>query len=97
MGSIFGQPIARAEVEATPRPRVALSAHGGRPLGSLTPPVTLCLGGEREGLPAEVLDRCDDEVTIPLRIDGAESLNVAAAAAIALHGISSRAGVHADA
>jgi RNA methyltransferase, TrmH family len=87
MGSIFGQPIARAEVEATPRPRVALSAHGGRPLGSLRPPVTLCLGGEREGLPAEVRDRCGDEVTIPLRIDGAESLNVAAAAAIALHDI----------
>src|SRR5215216_3120150 len=67
MGSIFGQPIARADVEATPRPRVALSAHGGRPLGATGPPVTLCLGGEREGLPAEVLDRCDEEVTIPLR------------------------------
>jgi TrmH family RNA methyltransferase len=89
MGSIFGQPIARADVEATPRPRVALSAHGGRPLGTTGPPVTLCLGGEREGLPAEVLDRCDEEVTIPLRPDGAESLNVAAAAAIALHHIQS--------
>jgi TrmH family RNA methyltransferase len=97
MGSIFGQPVARADVEATPRPRVALSAHGGRPLGAPAPPVTLCLGGEREGLPAEVVDSCDEEVTIPLRPGGAESLNVAAAAAIALHGISSRAGVHADA
>jgi RNA methyltransferase, TrmH family len=97
MGSIFGQPVARAGIEATPRPRVALSAHGGRRLGAPAPPVTLCLGGEREGLPPEVLDRCDGEATIPLRPDGAESLNVAAAAAIALYGISSRAGVHADA
>jgi tRNA G18 (ribose-2'-O)-methylase SpoU len=32
------------------------------------------------------LERCDVRVTIPLR-DGAESLNVAAAAAIALHRI----------
>jgi TrmH family RNA methyltransferase len=92
MGSIFAQPIARADVEATPRPRVALSAHGGRPLEALEPPLTLCLGGERSGLPVEVLSRCDHEVTIPLRTEGAESLNVAAAAAIALHGISSRAG-----
>jgi RNA methyltransferase, TrmH family len=87
MGSIFGQPLARADLDATPRPRVALSAHGGRPLGALETPLTLCLGGERKGLPPNVLARCDQEVTIPLRPDGAESLNVAAAAAIALHGI----------
>jgi RNA methyltransferase, TrmH family len=87
MGSIFAQPIARADLDATPRPRVALSAHGGRRLGALEPPLTLCLGGEREGLTPDVLARCDREVTIPLRPDGAESLNVAAAAAIALHDI----------
>jgi TrmH family RNA methyltransferase len=87
MGSIFGQPVARTDVEETPRPRVALSAHGGRPLGALEPPLTLCLGSEREGLSSEVLSRCDEEVTIPLRTGGAESLNVAAAAAIALHTI----------
>jgi TrmH family RNA methyltransferase len=87
MGSIFAQPVARADLDATPRPRVALSAHGGRPLGALEPPLALCLGGEREGLPPDVLARCDREVTIPLRPDGTESLNVAAAAAIALHDI----------
>ncbi len=87
MGSIFAQPVVRADLDATPRPRVALSAHGGRPLEALEPPLTLCLGGEREGLPPDVLARCDREVTIPLRPDGAESLNVAAAAAIALHDV----------
>ncbi|HEU4980121.1 MAG TPA: TrmH family RNA methyltransferase, partial [Solirubrobacterales bacterium] len=44
------------------------------------------LGAEREGLPPEVAGACDVRVTIPLR-EGVESLNVAAAAAIALHRI----------
>jgi len=93
MGSIFAQPVARAELDATPAPRVALTAHGGGALGEIEPPVTLVLGAEREGLPEDVLARCDRHVTIPLRPGGAESLNVAAAAAIALHGISSSQGV----
>jgi RNA methyltransferase, TrmH family len=97
MGSIFAQPLARASIQSTPTPRVALSAHGGRALPRLEPPVTLVLGAEREGVPAKVLELCDEELTIPLRDGGAESLNVAAAAAITLHGISSRAGVHRDA
>jgi RNA methyltransferase, TrmH family len=112
MGSIFGQPLARAAIDDTPRPRVALTAHGGHPLADLaryaryaggkrhpaessglTQPqtLTLCLGSERTGLPSAVLAECDAELTIPLREDGAESLNVAAAAAIALQRISSEA------
>ena len=87
MGSIFAQPLARAPIQSTPAPRVALSAHGGRPQTRLEPPLTVVLGAEREGLPAEVLEQCDEEITIPLRSGGAESLNVAAAAAIALHDI----------
>jgi TrmH family RNA methyltransferase len=92
MGSIFGQPLARATIEETPPPRVALVAHGGGEPGAIEPPLTLCLGAEREGLPEHVLAACERRWTVPLRADGAESLNVAAAAAIALHGISSRAG-----
>jgi len=92
MGSIFGQPVARGAIDDTPAPRVALVAHGGRSLDALEARVTLVLGAERDGLPAEVISKCDEEVTIPLRAGGAESLNVAAAAAIALHGISSPAG-----
>jgi TrmH family RNA methyltransferase len=91
MGSIFGQPVARAEAGATPAPRAALVAHGGDGLDALSGAATLCLGAEREGLPDEVLSRCDARVTIPLRPGGAESLNVAAAAAIALERISSLA------
>jgi RNA methyltransferase, TrmH family len=91
MGAIFRRPVVRASAESTPAPRVALSAHGGRPIGRLEPPLTLCLGAEREGLPADVLGICQDEVTIPLRAGDAESLNVAAAAAIALDRVSSAA------
>ena len=91
MGSIFGIPLARAAVESTPRPRVALVAHGGDAPTRRGVPLTVCLGAERDGLPAEVLDACEARWTIPLRAGGAESLNVAAAAAIVLQRVSSAA------
>jgi RNA methyltransferase, TrmH family len=91
MGSIFNQPPLRAEVMDTPGPRAALVAHGGGGFEALDDVATICLGAEREGLPAEVLGACDARVTIPLRPGGAESLNVAAAAAIAAQRISSLA------
>jgi RNA methyltransferase, TrmH family len=93
MGSIFGQPLLRAGIEATPRPRAALVAHGGAGLGALGEVATICLGAEREGLPAEALLECEVQVTIPLRSGGAESLNVAAAAAIALERVASAASI----
>ncbi len=96
MGSIFAQPVARAAIGETPAPRVALLAHGGEPPGEPVP-ATICLGAEREGLPQGVLAECERRWTIPLRDGGAESLNVAAAAAIALGRISSAAEPRADA
>jgi TrmH family RNA methyltransferase len=91
MGSIFGQPVARGAVGETSARRAALVAHGGGPLSALEGAATLCLGAEREGLPDEVLAACETRVTIPLRPDGAESLNVAAVAAICAERISSLA------
>jgi TrmH family RNA methyltransferase len=91
MGSIFGQSVARGTVAETPVPRAALVAHGGEGLALLEGAATLCLGAEREGLPDEVLAACDSRVTIPLRGGGAESLNVAAVAAICAERISSPA------
>jgi TrmH family RNA methyltransferase len=91
MGSVFAQPPSRAELGETPAPRVALVAHGGAGLEALAGAATLCLGAEREGLPADVLAQCEVTATIPLRSQGAESLNVAAAAAIAAQRISSAA------
>jgi len=91
MGSIFGQPLLHGGVEETPAPRAALVAGGGGGLDGLAGAATICLGAEREGLPPEVLTHCEVEATIPLRPGAAESLNVAAAAAIGAQWISSLA------
>jgi TrmH family RNA methyltransferase len=91
MGSVVARPPMQAGVEATPEPRAALVAHGGDGLEALDGAATFCLGAEREGLPDEVVAVCERKVTIPLREGGPESLNVAAAAAIAAQRISSLA------
>jgi TrmH family RNA methyltransferase len=86
-GAVWRVPL-RLGVDASAWPpggarRVALVAAGGTPLGELdlSGDVVFWLGAERRGLPAQ-LER-DLDATIPLR--GAESLNVAAAGAIALY------------
>jgi TrmH family RNA methyltransferase len=83
-GAVFRVPL--AGFDEAPGRRVALVAHGGRPLAdlSLAEPLTFVLGAEREGLPDEVVERCDEVVTIATPGE-VESLNVAAAAAIALY------------
>jgi TrmH family RNA methyltransferase len=91
MGSIFSRPPLRADIEATPEPRVALVAHRGQGLDRLDSAATICLGAERDGLPDGVLSQCHATATIPLRPGGPDSLNVAAAAAIAAQRISSLA------
>ena len=83
MGAIFRVPL--IDFGEAPRPWVALIPRGGRPLPAA--PGTYVLGSERDGLPEEVLSRCDDRVTIPLAA-GAESLNVAMAGTIALYELS---------
>jgi TrmH family RNA methyltransferase len=90
MGAVFAEPLVRGGIEVTPEPRAALVAHGGESLEALGGAATLCLGAEREGLPSDVIEQCDVRVTIPVR-ESAESLNVAAAAAIALQRIASEA------
>lgn len=91
MGSVFSQPPTKAGLDATREPRAALVAHGGEELEALAGAATVCLGAEREGLPEDVVGRCERRVTVPLREGGPESLNVAAAAAIAAQRISSLA------
>ena len=84
MGSIFARPPARAGFAELSGARIALDARAQQPLDDVPLPAVLCLGGERGGLPAEVLSQAERTVRIPLREDGPESLNVAAAAAIGL-------------
>jgi RNA methyltransferase, TrmH family len=66
--------------------RVGLVAHGGAPLRELElgDPTVFVVGSEREGLPEDVLAQCNAVATIPTS-GPAESLNVAAAGAIALY------------
>ena len=91
MGSIFSTPPTKGDIGTTPQPRVAFVPHGGEELDTLSGAATVCLGAERDGLPDDVVAQCERRVTIPLREGGPESLNVAAAAAIAAQRISSLA------
>lgn len=88
-GAIFRVPL--VGWDDAPGRRVALVAHGGRPLSAveLSPPLTIILGAERAGLPDEVVTQSHDVATISLP-GAAESLNVAAAGAIALYELSRR-------
>ena len=78
-GSIWRVPLAGSGAGR----RVALVAHGGAPLAEvdLHGEATFLLGAERAGLPPDVPR--DIEASIP--IASAESLNVAAAGAVALY------------
>jgi TrmH family RNA methyltransferase len=89
MGAVFRVPT--APFEEAPEPWIALVPRGGTPLPELDlgGSATFVLGAEREGLPAEVLRRCEGQATIP-QPGAAESLNVAAAGAIALYEASRR-------
>jgi RNA methyltransferase, TrmH family len=86
MGAIFQVPVVRVRsVEELPGRRIALAARGGVALGeALEADVTLLVGAEREGLPAEVEAACDAVAHIPMAGD-ADSLNAAMAATVALY------------
>jgi TrmH family RNA methyltransferase len=89
MGSVFARPPARGEPAGN---RVALDPRATTDLRDVAadPPLTVCLGAEREGLPADV---GGTRARIP--VEGPESLNVAAAAAIALYELRNRMAGHA--
>ncbi len=84
MGAIFAVPLARAgSVSELPGTTIALDAHGGDPLaGPADGPVTILVGAERAGLPADIVGACDRVAQIPIH---SESLNAAMAATVALY------------
>ena len=90
MGAIFRVPL--LALDDAPKPWIALAAHGGRPIRELDldGPITFLLGAERDGLPDELVAQSHEVATIPTP-GSAESLNVAAAGAIALYERSRRA------
>jgi RNA methyltransferase, TrmH family len=80
-GAVFRVPLGEATGQ-----RIGLVAHGGQPLREVEfgKATIFVVGSERDGLPEEVMASCDVTATIPTP-GPAESLNVAAAGAIALY------------
>ena len=89
MGAIFDVPVVRvSRVDELPGRKVALAAHTGRALSELEPgDLTLVIGAERDGLPADIVAECDEAAQIPILSD---SLNAAMAATIGLYEVAGR-------
>ncbi len=89
MGAIFAVRLARVnKLGELPGQRIALVADADESLrgplqdGGASGPVTLLVGAERDGLPADVVAACDRAARIPI---ASESLNAAMAATVALY------------
>jgi TrmH family RNA methyltransferase len=92
MGAIFSVALARAgDLGELPRERIALVADapevlrgpGDAHAGDDAPDeMTLLVGAERDGLPAEIVAACERSARIPI---ASESLNAAMAATVALY------------
>ena len=89
MGAIFAQLVTRAtwaEARGASHNAVALVPGAGSPLRELewSVPPLFVLGAERTGLPAEIVDACDQVAHIALG-PAADSLNVAMTATLCLY------------
>jgi RNA methyltransferase, TrmH family len=84
MGAVFSVPLARTgTLEGLPGATVALDADAGPALDTLVlTEATLLIGGEREGLPADLVAQADHVARIPI---ATHSLNAAMAATVALY------------
>jgi TrmH family RNA methyltransferase len=82
MGSTFRVPLLEFDV---PPGSIALVAEGGEPFDALDLAryTTFVLGAEREGLPDDILSRCDARATIP--VQNVDSLNVAMTGTVVLY------------
>jgi TrmH family RNA methyltransferase len=86
MGAVFRVPIEHAAEPPQGAALVGLVPAGAAPIWELdlTAATVFLVGAERLGLPAELIERCDSTATVPQAV-GAESLNAAAAATVALY------------
>ena len=91
MGSVLARPPARANLGELTGSKLALDGQADAPLAEVEvePPVVICVGGEREGLP-ELSGTVDASARIRMRPDGPDSLNVAMAATVALYELGRR-------
>ena len=95
MGSVFARPPARAAFGELQGTTIALERGAELALRQVEPmpPMVLCVGGERQGLPPEVSEAASVRAEIPLR-DGPDSLNAAMAATVALYELGTRMAAH---
>lgn len=86
-GLHFALPVANVEWPVDlGRPTVAFDPdHGDSRFRDIPTDAALVFGGEREGLPDDVLESVDRVVRIPMRA-GVSSLNLATSVAVALYG-----------
>jgi RNA methyltransferase, TrmH family len=95
MGAVFTVPLSRVKhITGLPGRTIALSAGQGKPLHELElglegegdgegeGGVSLLIGAERDGLPAQVIESADEVAQIPIHT---HSLNAAMAATVALY------------
>ncbi len=93
MGAIFSVPVAHADPDTLPGITIGLDAAAERPLSDVaadlepSAEISVLVGAERDGLPAEVLAGCDHVARIPI---ATESLNAAVAASVALYELTRR-------
>ncbi len=92
MGSVFARPPAEAALPDVEGFKLALDGGAEAAVGEvdLQAPLVLCLGAEREGLPAGLEAEVDATARIPMRADGPDSLNVASAAAVGMYEVVNR-------
>lgn len=92
-GLQFAVPVARLERlpdRCAKRPLIVLDPAGDQLQPSAVPPrAMLVFGSERRGVSAEVIDRADARLSLPMR-EGVSSLNLATAVAAVLYGVRSR-------
>ncbi len=87
-GLHYALPVAHVTIDrlACDRPLIALDGAGETlALRELPPRALLAFGSERRGLSAELLDRADARVSLPMR-PGVSSLNLATSVAALLYG-----------
>jgi TrmH family RNA methyltransferase len=93
MGAIFHVPVVKATADALPGITIALEATAERSLLAIAhgpDEISLLIGAERTGLPAEVLAGVEHVASIPI---ATHSLNAAMAATIALYEVTRMAPV----
>src|SRR3954452_7825455 len=92
MGSVFARPPARATLAELEGFKLVLDRGASEVLAevNLQAPFVLCLGAERDGLPADVAALADATARIPMRPGAPDSLNVASAAAVGLYEVANR-------